>query len=69
MKNSSIRFILILLSLFPAATLCLMWAAMSMLSLLKGDLSAIPYGLPFVSALVIFIIFTKDTLKLYKNGN
>lgn len=49
--------------------MCLMWAAMAMLHLLKGDLSAIPYGLPFVSALVIFILFTKDTLKLYKNGN
>lgn len=69
MKLSTLRFTLAIISIFPAATMCALWAAHSVLSLfLKGDLSAIPFGFPFVSCLIIYVIFIKDTLKLYKEG-
>lgn len=69
MKISTIRFILAAVSLFPAVLLCAMSGLMALLSLLtKGDLSAIPFGFPFITSLAIYVIFLVDTLKMYRDG-
>lgn len=69
MKVSTIRIILAVMSVFPALVLCGMWGLMTISALFtKGDLSAIPFGFPFIACLIIFGFFVSDTIKLIKEG-
>jgi len=62
-----LRFFLLIAAFFPAVTMCFMFAVPGFIkSLIELDLFSIAISTSFVSCLVIYGLFAKDTLKLFK---
>lgn len=67
-KCSTWRFVLAILSAYPAMYGCVLWSLMGIQSVVTFDWRALPYVLPFVACIVIWVYFITDTIKLYRAG-
>jgi hypothetical protein len=68
MKQSKWRLILAITAIFPAWLCALLAIAAILEALSKRDLETVLYGFPFVSCIIIFVLFIIDTAKLYKEN-